>query len=1788
MSTSVDTKVVELKFNNDNFAEKVNLTIEQLEQLNEDIDKVGMTQALKNLTKSAKEVDVSSISDGIEEVNKGFSKMEIFAVTAMANISNSIVNLGKKLVKNLLDPIMQGGLRRAMNIEQATFQFEGMKVNKSAGNEAKSYYEEVMQAVLGTAYSYDVAAKAASQLAASNVGVEKTTRKLADGSKVEAMVMNKDMTKALLGIAGVASMTGSNFDDIAQIFTRVAGQGRVMANDLNSIASRGLNAAAVLGQALGKTEAEIRDMVSKGEVSFEMFSKAMSDAYGSHAKDSTLMFTGALEDVKAALSRIGADFYGPALTGARDFLNSLTPLVDIVHEKLNPYLEKTNNLLSTLMLRGSQALDFLSYSIVKRSGDPNDWIKENVSSYTNLMDLYNKDTKVIYNAIHGLYEYGLTIGDTTKKIRGFTMIADYLGISVDEVKKGVNEGTIGFNTFYKAFRKLYTESTELAGLFDPETGMSFGDVFDKYVVSAASAGESTERFKKHFMTLNAIIDGGQSLWESFKTILGSFGDILLTLLDHMRPLGTLFVDLVKQFAQFTVKMADFIANSGSFSKVIDTMVMVLTKLFDVLRLNQLVPNILNGIVKVFEFISAVIEKIVQGIAGVAVTIGTFLGKVLDRVREILSDAQLLSEILNDIKTAGIVVGMIRFANYLLKPLEMLEALTAAVKQTSKGFMDILKGVGDVFKGLAGLVGKIGNLINEVTDAVKRMQELIIATAVLEIAFAIAVLAGALYLLSKINANGLESTAAALISFTAIVSTIFAATKIFSEMEETAKIWEKSVNDIKDIGTAMLEFAGAVLILALSLKMLSKIKPNDMYRALFAVEALLVTLAGIAKLLTVQTTKETGLKALWSGKKTSTSMTKGLQGLIAMAAAVRIVAGALAKVASVGDPTKLYMALGAIEAIMWSMFAITKLLSGDKAAKLTKGASTLLAMAVAVRLLTKPLIELSSVDPISLGSAVLAIAALMTTMGLLTKHLSGTKGAIGAAASLLIMAEAIKVIGGAIAELTPLVGDELWQAFGMLAASVAGLVLALDLMSTEGLLTKALAFVAVAKSLQVLSGVILDLGNAGIGAWSGLGVLAVALTALWVAVWAFSKAPLGGIAKLFVTLLAGAIATAAIGAAIGVLGIGLSFLSAGLTALAGALAELRGYLEDFLAVFIVFTVALGVLAATGVGWAVVGILIGLGAAFILLGIGMQKMGDGMQTAASAIKFIAELKSELKPTAQAVKDFVDSLKGVTKDGEKIGTSLEAIAKPFRSLRKSVREVTDSMKEFTKMYDSTLGSMATYMSTLATSLKNLTKFNSESFNTATKAIRIFVDDLGNIVSNSANISSSLSGISDSMKSLADEVNHTAGAFQSLSNHGIVSLDSLGNSLRNIVSPIQNLNSLRSSFADISKDFMDFIMSLNGVKDNAYVVSEGATEIKNALDSISTAAEQAKNKFGAFTQDTANILSTMGKGFTDIAAGASAIVKVQGDLPKAAESITNFYNSLDKLGSLAGHISASTNAVADAVVALGNAAKRAVKASLGDLGSTGGELMNKLVSGIEKKADTVRTALQSAVDKAHNGVKTPANYNKWKGIGSYLIQGMVKGISSQQSSLEAEVKKLEAKAERAVEAKAKIKSPSRVWMKIGSYMGQGLAIGIAKTGTQVQSAALSLAEVSEDAVSSAILAINDAVNSDMNVDPVITPVVDLSNVRESADYISSQFNRSIMSSPYGDLMAGAINNNIQNGRHSIYKAIDDLTDKIAGMTDTMNPRQLNVYNTIDGATDPGLFADELVRSFRLNARTI
>ena len=333
MSKVVDERVVQMQFDNSNFEKNVAKTLRTIDKLKWSITDhdISKKNVFNDLNKAANNVDMSGLSKGIETVQTKFSALQVMGVTALANLTNSAVNAGKRITSALTDSLINGGRERAQAIKDAKFQMEGLLGTEEYNRQFARIDESINYAVQDTAYGYDEAAKAASQFLASSIKV------------------GDEMDRSLRAISGVAAMTNSSYSDIANIFTRVAGQGRVMAMDLNSLASRGLNAAAILGKSMGKTEAEVRDMVSDGKISFQQFADAMDSAFGEHAKKGNETFQGALANMKAAMKKIGAKIWDPLLDNERDVFNQMRLLInDLNNNYLNGAIDSFNNKMNNI------------------------------------------------------------------------------------------------------------------------------------------------------------------------------------------------------------------------------------------------------------------------------------------------------------------------------------------------------------------------------------------------------------------------------------------------------------------------------------------------------------------------------------------------------------------------------------------------------------------------------------------------------------------------------------------------------------------------------------------------------------------------------------------------------------------------------------------------------------------------------------------------------------------------------------------------------------------------------------------------------------------------------------------------------------------------------------------------------------------------------------------------------------------------------------------------------------------------------------------------------------------------------------------------------------------------------------------------------------------------------------------------------------------------------------------------------------------------------------------------
>ena len=359
----IDEQVVKMEFDNSKFEKNAEASLRTIEKVKEALKFENADKGFSKLENAANTINLNKLENNIQSIANRFSTMGIIGDQVLRNLTNSVMGAVHKLGGLLAAPINQmisGGKARAMNIANAQFSLKGQGIDwkkeseefvvslnhmtqeeqdalEQSGKFVDSLYKDIDYAVSGTAYGLDSAAKAAAQLSASGVQI------------------GDDMRIALRGISGVAAMTNTSYDDIARIFMHVAGKNKVQLEELNMISERGLGVSAKLAEYIGVSEAEISDMVSKGKIDFATFAACMDDAFGEHAKDANNTFTGALSNMKAALSRIGADVAGPVYDAMIKPLNDIRSVINNIRAALQPLFKDVEYSVNQL----SKAFSFL-------------------------------------------------------------------------------------------------------------------------------------------------------------------------------------------------------------------------------------------------------------------------------------------------------------------------------------------------------------------------------------------------------------------------------------------------------------------------------------------------------------------------------------------------------------------------------------------------------------------------------------------------------------------------------------------------------------------------------------------------------------------------------------------------------------------------------------------------------------------------------------------------------------------------------------------------------------------------------------------------------------------------------------------------------------------------------------------------------------------------------------------------------------------------------------------------------------------------------------------------------------------------------------------------------------------------------------------------------------------------------------------------------------------------------------------------------------------------------------
>jgi tape measure domain-containing protein len=175
------------------------------------------------------------------------------------------------------------------------------------------------------------------------------------------------------------------------------------------------------------------------------------------------------------------------------------------------------------------------------------------------------------------------------------------------------------------------------------------------------------------------------------------------------------------------------------------------------------------------------------------------------------------------------------------------------------------------------------------------------------------------------------------------------------------------------------------------------------------------------------------------------------------------------------------------------------------------------------------------------------------------------------------------------------------------------------------------------------------------------------------------------------------------------------------------------------------------------------------------------------------------------------------------------------------------------------------------------------------------------------------------------------------------------------------------------------------------------------------------------------------------------------------------------------------------------------------------------------------------------------------WDETGKQIVNGLTGGVESQKPSFLSVLKNMAMAGVNAVKNILGIHSPSRVFGEIGNYAGLGFVNALLTYADRSYDAGLQMADAAKDGLANSIQRIADVVNSDIDPEPVIRPVVDLSDVTRGAGEINGLFGsgRSI------DLAwraSAGINASISEGKSGITVQNDDVVAELRSLRGEMS----------------------------------
>lgn len=1301
MSTTIDERVVEMRFDNKQFESNVQTSLSTLDRLKKSLNLSGAAKGFDEIDSASKKVNMNGLANAVESVRLKFSALEVMAVTALANITNSALNAGKRIVSALtIDPIKTGFQEYETQIGAvqtilANTQHEGtnlQQVNRAL-DELNTYADK-------TIYNFTEMTRNIGTFTAAGVNLQTSV----------------DSIKGIANLAAVSGSTSQQASTAMYQLSQALAAGKVSLMDWNSVVNAGMGGK-VFQDALVRTSellgtgaknainmyGSFRESLTKGEwlttevltETLKQFAGAYSEAdliqqgfSESQAKEIAQMAKTAEEaatkvktftqlwDTLKESAQSGWTATWEILIGdfeeAKDLLSEVSETIGNV---IGEAAQARNDLLSGGLSSGWKQLlnqgiaDEAGYiesiqEVARKSGDAFDKM---VADSDNFSDALKKglqegviSSDTLSDAVHNLRDKMTGMSQEERKAAGYT---SEMVEQIEKLDEGIKNGSVSMDEFTEKILKPSGRENLIQSIWNAAKGLmsviapikeAFRDIFPpmtseqlyaftealRNLTERMKLSETTsENLKRTFKGLFAVLD---IIKQAVTAVFNAVG----SLLGGVGDLGAGILGVTGTFGDWLVKLDEFIKQGDVFNKVLGTIVSVIKTVATAIR--DFVKVVAEKIAfPGFELFHSLLERLhtrMSQIGDAAGGMKSSVSSAFEAMGNALANCQfmqLLQAIWDAVKAiaGGIADAMGKVGSSLIDSIGNADF---------SGVIDLLNGIsfGAIAVGITKFVGAIKEQLDSIGSIKESFIGILDSVRGCFEAYQSQLQAGTLLKIASAIAILVASLVAlSLIDSAKLSAALGAITVLFADLMASMAVFNKISGQASGVirsTTAMLAISTSVLILASALKKLGDLDAKQLATGLTGVVGLTATMIVAAKSLS----------------KGGPTIIKGASQMVIFAAAIKVLASACEDLSALDweELAKGLVGVGVLLAEV-SLFMNTAKFSGQSVTT----ATGIVILSGAIKILASACEDFAQMNWGEIGRGLTSIGIVLAEIVAFTRLTGNAQHVIATSAALIGIGAAMKILAAAVKDFSAMNWSELAVGLVGMAGALTAVTIAVNFMPKNmiaigtGLIAVSTALLIMASALENMGGMEWNEIAKGLVALGGsLGIMAVGLRAM--------TGTLSGSAAMLVAASALAILTPVLS----ILGaMSWTAIVKGLVSLAGAFTVI-GVAGAVLTPLVPTILGLsGAMALIGVA------VLGLGAGLLAAGTGLSAIAVGFTAlAAAGTAGATAVVASLTVIITGIADLIPAI--VAKIGEAIVEFCKVIANSAGEIGNAVKEV------------------------------------------------------------------------------------------------------------------------------------------------------------------------------------------------------------------------------------------------------------------------------------------------------------------------------------------------------------------------------------------------------------------------------------------------------------------------------------------------------------------------------------